>query len=162
MLLVFEKLPESMEEFLNSPYAGLEKPEYAAALFIAAMSQYGTNPELALEMLRYLKGPAGLSPYEKQFIADRLRGKDYVVRSYFKGSSPENNYVPTLPYTIEVTENPYSYDQKDYAKLFMRSSGADSPRPIEMRLKPSASQWFLNEQLLLGGIRIPVNQDPWA
>ncbi|MDO4787908.1 MAG: hypothetical protein Q4A19_01975 [Johnsonella sp.] len=162
MLLVFEKLPETMEEFMKSPYAGLEKPEYTAALFIAAMSQYEANPELALEMLRYLKGPGGLSVYEKQFIADRLRGKAYVVRSYFKGSSPENDYTPLLPYTVEITENPYSYDQKDHAKFFMRSSGADSPRPIQLRLKPSASQWFLTEQLLLGGIRIPVSQDPWA
>lgn len=36
------------------------------------------------------------------------------------------------------------------------------PRPLKLRNKPSTGQWFLWEQQLLTGIRIPVEADPWA
>jgi len=73
--------------------------------------------------------------FDKQFLRDRLTGKDYVPRSYLKGTSPENDYEPAQPYIIEVLENPYSYDNDGYAKLYIRSSGADSPRPIVLKQK---------------------------
>ena len=45
----------------------------------------------------------------------------------------------------------------------MRSSGADSPRFVTMRLKPGAGQWFLWEHHgLLPDIRIPAAADDWA
>lgn len=36
------------------------------------------------------------------------------------------------------------------------------PRPLKLRNKPSTGQWFLWEQQLLTGIRIPEEADPWA
>lgn len=36
------------------------------------------------------------------------------------------------------------------------------PRPLKLRNKPSTGQWFLWEQQLLTGIRIPQVADPWA
>ena len=115
-------------------------------------------------MLEFLHGPKGLSTYDKQFIADRFRDKDYVPRSYFEGSTPENGYEPVKPYTITFFENPYSRDQlKDgYLTLHVKSGGADSARQIKLRTKPSTGQWFLWEQFLLADIRKPVSADPWA
>lgn len=163
MDIVFEKLPENLEEMKACPYASLEKPEYAAALFLVSMKAYLKNVEAAHEMIQFLQGPRELLPYDKQFLRDRMRDKGhYLIDSYFNGTSPENNYTPSLPLTITITENPYSYAQDGIAKLFIRSSGADSPRPVEMKLKPSTGQWFLWNQLLLGGIRVPVSADPWA
>ncbi|WP_442872029.1 DUF6935 domain-containing protein [Blautia sp.] len=46
--------------------------------------------------------------------------------------------------------------------LYVACSGADSPRPLKLRNKPSTGQWFLWEQQLLTGIRIPKEADPWA
>ena len=43
---------------------------------------------------------------------------------------------------------------------FIRSGGADSPRPIVLRQK--GEQWFLWQQLLMSAIRTPAAQDPWA
>ena len=37
----------------------------------------------------------------------------------------------------------------------------DSPRPIKLRRKGNG-QWFLWEQYLMTGIRIPTSADPWA
>ena len=70
--------------------------------------------------------------------------------------------APSMPYTLTVSETPYSYQNKDYAQLWVKSGGADNPRPITMRLKPSTGEWYLWEyEGLLAGIRIPAKDDPW-
>ena len=50
----------------------------------------------------------------------------------------------------------------NWATMFVKSAGADSPRQIKLRKKPSTGQWFLNEIQCLSDIRIPVSADPWA
>ena len=86
------------------------------------------------------------------------------MRSYLVGSTPENNYTPVQPYRVIVSENTYSWTQfvDGYLTLYVACSGADSPRPLKLRNKPSTGQWFLWEQQLLTGIRIPQVADPWA
>ena len=61
-------------------------------------------------------------------------------------------------------ENPYARDNIDegYLTLQVESGGADSPRQIRLRTKPSTGQWFLWEQFLLSDVRVPVSADPWA
>lgn len=88
----------------------------------------------------------------------------YLMRSYLVGSTPENNYTPVQPYRVTVSENTYSRTQfvDGYLTLYVACSGADSPRPLKLRNKPSTGQWFLWEQQLLTGIRIPQVADPWA
>lgn len=163
MDIIFEKLPVSLEEMKSCKYASLDKPEYAAALFLVAMKVYPVNKDEALSMVQFLMGPKEMTPYDKQFLRDRMIDKaDYIANSFFKGATPENDYTPSEPYTIAVNENPYSYVNEGYAKLFIKSGGADSERPIIMRLKASTNQWFLSEQLLLSGIRQPKYADPWA
>lgn len=162
MEVIFNKMPMNLQELKESEYASLSKPEYAAALFLAAMKVYPENVDEALQMLQFLQGPRELSTYEKQFIRDRMMDKGaYIVNSYFDGASVENDYTPTQPYTVRFTDNPYSYSNEGYAKIFAKSAGADSPRPIVMRHKPSTNQWFLWEQMLLVGIRQPASQDEW-
>ena len=132
------------------------------ALTIVALCRYEQNPEEAIEMLNFLKGPADVSTYEKQFIRERLNGKGYKVLSFFAGATPENGYKPTIPYVISVSENPYSFDEENWATLYVTSGGADNPRPIKLRKKPSTGQWFLNDIQCLSDIRIPAEEDPWA
>ena len=73
-------------------------------------------------------------------------------------------YTPEQPYRVAVSENAYSKSQieEGYLTLYVACSGADSPRPLKLRNKPSTGQWFLWEQQLLTGIRIPKEADPWA
>ena len=123
---------------------------------------YADDVNATIEMLNFLKGPEPMNPYQIQFLKDRLVGKEYVVRSFFEGSSPQNNYIPTEPLKITVFDNPYSYPEAGWATLHMNSTGADSPRQIKCRLKPSTNQWFLVENLALSDIRTPVAADPWA
>ena len=160
----FPQLPVSLAQLQSMPEGALRQPEHTAALTVAALCIYPVDKDAALEMLNYLQGPRGVTPYDRQFLADRFRDKDYVPRSYFAGATPQNNYEPSEPYTITVFENPYSRSQigEGYLTLHIRSGGADSPRQIKLRSKPSTGQWFLWEQFLLSDIRKPVSADPWA
>lgn len=158
----FEKLPKNVEELKSLSEATLDTPHKSTALALVALLHYEENPQETIEMLNYLYGPQPVSEYAKQFIRDRLRGKQYKVNSFFEGSSVSNNYTPTKPYTIMVGENPYSYPDSTHAKMFVQSSGADSPRDVLLRQKPSTGQWFVTEIQCLADIRLPEAQDPWA
>lgn len=158
----FPNIPVSLAQLRSLPEATLSEPHFAAALLIPALCLWPANESEAQAMMNFLKGPEGLSQREVQFIRERLRGKEYLPSSYFAGTSPANNYEPTQPYTVTVSANPYSYQEQGYAKLYLQSSGADSPRPVQLRHKPSTGEWFLWEQMLLSEIRQPVAADPWA
>ena len=162
--VVLEVLPENKEQMLAMDAADLTKPENTAALAIAALNLYPADKNAALEMLAYLQGPQEVSAYEKQFLEDRFRDKDYVPRSYFAGATPENEYEPERPYRLQFFENPYSRQniEEGYLTLYVSSGGADNPRQMKLRKKNSTGQWFLWEQFLLADIRKPVSADPWA
>ena len=113
-------------------------------------------------MLDFLKGPESVSPYEKQFYKDRLYEKEYIPFSYFDGATPDNGYTPSQPMTIAIYENPYSFDNENWATLWVKSGGADNMRSVKLRKKPSTGQWFLNDIQFLFEIRLPKEADPWA
>ncbi len=159
--VVFDDLPETFEQFCALPQAAMSSPFDTAALTVAALCVYPFDKDTSIKMLNFLKGPKPLSQYDLQFIADRFCEKDYVPRSYFEGATPQNDYMPTGPYKITVSENPYSYTESNYAKLYVKSGGADSPRSIALRLAKDG-KWYLWEQYLLSDIRQPESTNPWA
>ncbi len=159
--VVFSVLPDDLAQFRALPQAALANPYDTAALTVLALCFYPQDKEAALAMLDFLRGPRPLSPFDKQFIRDRFMDADYVPRSYFKGAVPQNDYLPSEPYTVAVSENPYSYTEHGFARLFLRSGGADSPREIKLRLAKDG-KWYLWEQMILSGIRAPESSNPWA
>ena len=158
----FTAIPQNLSELQALPEATLDTPFKTAALTVLALCLYKDNPDSVLEMLDFLKGPENVSPYEKQFIKERLTDKYYIPFSYFIGATPENGYIPSSPFTIEVFENPYSFDNENWATLWVKSSGADNMRSIKLRKKPSTGQWFLNDIQCLSEIRLPAAEDKWA
>ena len=161
---VFNKLPKSVDELKAMPEAAISSPFMTAALSVAVLCAYSENASACVEMLNFLKGPDPLSPRDIQFLKEReLVSKPYKMLSYFEGTSPQNGYVPGMPYKIIVSDNAYSFPSPDSAKLFIKSSGADSARPVSMRLKPSTGQWFLTDYVsLVVDIRVPDAVNPWA
>ena len=130
------------------------------ALAVLALSIYPSDEDAALQMMDYLRGPRPMNGIDKQFIADRFRGKDYVPRSYFKGAVPDNDYAPSSPYTILISEG--TVIQEGMEKVFITSGGADSPRPVTLR-KAKDSKWYLWEySSILLGIKAPESTNPWA
>ena len=154
----FDALPQTAAEV-----APCRTPEETAALTVAALVRFTEDQEAGIAMLNVLRGPRPLSPQEIQLLKDQLlKDRDYVARSHFNGATPDNNYTPLQPYSVTVADSVHSYDQENYATLYIRSGGADSPRPITLRKKPSTGEWFLwNHVGLLPGIRVPASQDPW-
>jgi hypothetical protein len=158
----FDTLPQTLEALQTLPEAKLDTAFKTTALTILALSRYESDPQTAYAMLSWLKGPDDFSTSEKSFLQDRLRGKECKVRSFFEGATPENDYTPNKPYVISVIENPYSFDNENWATLYVTSGGADNPRNIKLRKKPSTGQWFLNDIQCLSDIRLPKSEDKWA
>lgn len=126
--IVLNSLPANVAELKQLPEAVLDTPYKAAALVVAALCNFEKNQEDTFEMLDFLNGPDDVSVYTKQFIKDRLVGKNYKTFSFFAGATPENNYVPSTPFSITVYSNPYSFNEENWATLYVKSSGADSPQ----------------------------------
>lgn len=138
MQVMFQTLPKTAEEFISMPEFGFTSPFQVAALFIVAICAYPENKDECYNMIDALKGPQKLSGMEKQFIRDRMMGKaGYIGKAYFTGATPENNYTPERPYTVVVEESADTYAEHGYAKVFIRTNGADSPRPVKLRKKQS-------------------------
>ena len=159
---IFSALPESLAQMQALPEAALDDPFKTAALTVCALCAYAADKNIGTEMLNWLRGPRPLGAFDISFLNDRFRdGKTYVPFSYFKGATPENDYTPAQPFTITIETNPYSDANEGYKKLFVRSSGADNPREIVLRMKGDGT-WLLWDQAILVGIREPKSADPWA
>ena len=158
----FASLPTSLAELKALPEASLDSAYKTTALCVAVLCNYENDVNATWEMLDYLKGPESVNEREKAFIKERLAGKQYKTFSFFEGAKPDNAYTPATPYTITVSENPYSFDEENWATLYVTSGGADAPRPIKLRRKPSTNQWFVNDIQCLSDIRTPNKDDAWA
>ena len=160
----FDKLPENFDELKSLPQADLKDPFGVVALVILAMNNYNKDLDKTVAMMNFLKGPSPLTGHELSRMKDQLAGRDYLMRSYFEGTSPENNYKPSEPFKITVFDHPNSYDNEKsgYVTLWVKSSGADSDRQVRLRQKQSTGEWFLDEEYLTPGIRVPKEEDPWA
>ena len=158
----FASLPANVTELKSLSEASLDSAFKTTALTLAVLCNYEHNSDATIEMLGFLKGPGEVSGFEKQFIKEHLGSEGYKARSFFEGATPQNSYKPNVPYKITVIENPYSFDNENWATLYVQSGGADNPRPMKLRKKPSTGQWFLVEIQCLADIRVPVEEDPWA
>lgn len=162
MQVTFNEMPASFEQFSAMPQIDLTHPENTCAMFLVALNLFIKNKDAGIEALNLLRGPRPLSNYDIQFTQDRLRGKSYLPLAYYDGSTPENGYDPASPYTLQVFPDPRPQDcEAGYLRLFLKTAGADSPRPIKLRQK--GENWYLWEySSILSGIRIPASEDPWA
>lgn len=131
---------------------------------MCALALFAKDKDGGTAAMNLLRGPRLMTPYDCQFLRDRLRGKPYLPLAYFEGASPENGYHPHVPYTLNVLTDPRPQDvEPGYLRLYLKTAGADSPRPMKLRRKGSTGQWFLWEySSILSGIRIPSSEDPWA
>ena len=158
--IAFPSLPKTLTEFAALSQAAMQSPYDTAAMFVAALGVYNENKEEFVFMVNFLKGPAPLSQPDINFFRGKLT--DYLARSYFAGATPQNDYTPSQPYTVVVSDNTYSYATEGHAKLFVKCGGADSPRPVTMRLAKDG-KWYLTEySSLMLGIRKPESSNPWA
>lgn len=162
MKITIQSVPMTFEEFSALPQNDLSKPENTCALFLIALELYIKDKDAGIDAINELRGPRALINYDIQFLRDRLRGKTYLPLAYFEGASPENNYTPKEPLTLEVLQDSRPQDvEEGYIRIFLKTAGADSPRPIKLRQKDGL--WYLWEySSILSGVQIPQKEDPWA
>ena len=79
--IIFKTIPKDLAEFQALPEAAMSMPQQTAALAVLALSIYPKDKDSSLQMMNYLRGPREMNGIDKQFIADRFRGRDYVPRS---------------------------------------------------------------------------------
>ena len=161
--ITISALPENLDELKALPEATMDTPFKTAALSVCALCAFAAEPSVGTEMLNFLRGPKGeMSPSDISFLKDRfMDGHHYIIFSYFKGATPDNDYTPAEPFVLEISAGPHAYENEGYAKLDLVSGGADSPRQIVLR-RAGGGKWYLWDQFLLVGVREPKSQNPWA
>lgn len=162
MKMTVSSVPTTSKEFSALPQNDLSKPENTCVMFLLALALYLKDSDAGVAALNTLRGPRPLGNYDIQFLRDRLRGKSYLPLAYFDGATPANNYVPSTPLTLEVIADSRPQDiEEGYLRLFLKTAGADSPRPIKLRQK--GDFWYLWEySSILSGIRIPSEANAWT
>ena len=165
MLISYEKIIEKDEIKVED----MQDPFKTAGLAVHTICNYTPeNPDKFFDMLAVLMGEAQeVSNLMKASINDRMKQNDkwpYIGKSYFGGATPDNDYTPTTPLSIEVKDNPYSYENEGYARLLLHSGGADSDRILTLR-KMKDGRWVIWSDSIIGllaDIRKPESQNPWA
>ena len=74
MQVVIQKIPEKLQEFETLAAKG-RQPEHICALFLCALSLFDRDKDAGTAAMDLLRGPKPMSPYDCQFLRDRLRGK---------------------------------------------------------------------------------------
>ncbi|MBR2827669.1 MAG: hypothetical protein IKE70_00340 [Bacilli bacterium] len=166
MKIKYDELTLTKEELENTPRSN---PYEVVGLFIKLITTYNPKKEDEFyEKLQFLQGDfQPLSALMKQNIKDRMLQNDkysFIGKSYFLGATPENDYTPSIPYEIEITENDYSNVEEGIKKLFVKSGGADSNRGVMLRLAKDGNYYIWSDSFmgLLTDIRKPESKNPWA
>ena len=166
MEIKFDKILSSKADLETIDRAN---PYNVVAAAIHTFTNYDINNEDKFyEMLQFLMGDfQPISGIMKQNIKDRMLQNNkypFIGKSYFKGATPNNDYTPNAPYEIEVIENIYTDQNEGYKRLFLKSGGADSPRPVTVRLAKDGNYYLWSDSFigLLADIRPIESSNPWA
>ena len=166
---LFDKLIMPADDFDSLLVHNRQDAYFVAAMTVVAFCNYKVDTSVCQAMINCLRNPADpMSEFQKQFLRDRLKGKEYKPYSFLKGSSPKNGYRPSEPFTVKVSSMQSTFANENWATLYLYSSGADNPRQIRLREKRSTHEWYLIEDFLLSDIREPETDDegnpvdPWG
>lgn len=157
----FISIPRNTKELCAMPEYHMKNPFARAALTVLVLCQYSFSLDDTVEMLNLLSGPSTLSSADISLLQKSLDGREYIPYSFFANATPENGYEPSLPFVISVRDTTFSYKMPGYVTLYVQSSGAETPRMIQLRKKESTGEWFLWEQKLLDPIQEPYCCDPY-
>jgi len=171
-IIAVEALPATADAFIELRNDLATTPHGGAVVFVVALNVYAQDPDLGLAMLTIAMdsewlvdninaGYKGKSPNNAdiQRFEERIGARPYVARSYIRGTSPENAYmIPEGPLAFGIKEQAGDVEAET-ARIFVYSSGADSPRPIRVDLA-SNGYWKANSwSSLLSNIREPVEEN---
>ena len=157
----YNGLPSNYAEFRDRCQTACQSPYGAAKMYFDAVFCY-MDPRTRSEgskMLRFIM-------HEKQgwerspnfsTLAQRMRDKKYqhIFRSFAEGTAPENDYsMDPNNYRLMMGE---LVEEVGYLRLFLYSSGADSPRPIWVKQFDDGLWYVINVVSTYAGVREPYS-----
>lgn len=139
-----EKMPSNMDDFVKLRDKIASTPEGGATIFLLSLKIFADNPELGKQCLVVASDRASLREgdvykgfsllhQDMQLITNQINKNKSIPDSYIKGSNLNDGYKVKLPYVYEFSSNAYSGNPDEGRfKLFVKCSGADSPRPVTL------------------------------
>ncbi len=168
--LTIEKMPVSIDEFIDLRNKIATTPHGGAAIFVIALKMYAENPQIGIQALvisvdrkKLTSGSSykgfDIDRFAMSRIKEQVKQYPYIADSYFSGSNPENGYKAIFPAQMDISANPHSGDiNSGHYKVFVRSSGADSARPISLQ-RNDKGLWKATEwSTIIMGIRNPIQE----
>ncbi|WP_338769223.1 hypothetical protein WAF17_09405 [Bernardetia sp. ABR2-2B] len=167
------RLPQNIDEFLEVRDKISTTPKGGATMFIVACMMYVNSSDndlapltVAVAKSRLQKSSKGYkgyipNPSDLRLIKDQLKRYPFLPNSYVLETSPQEGYsLSDKPLKFSFSTNKYSGSEDEgKIKLFVPSSGADSPRPIKVT-RNDKGLWKADEwSSLLVGIRTPPKAD---
>lgn len=159
------ELPKTLEE-LKERHAELGKtPEGALGCWFDAVYVYMNEEtrDIGRQMIQFLTIPYMEQPewdrdQNNQYFLRALTEQAYIMRSYAKGTSPENQYQMD-PNNYELNIVRVNPNHPKALQVYLRSSGADTPRPVYMKKSTRSELWYVFDHAnTYTGIRPP--KDP--
>ncbi|MCA9605079.1 MAG: hypothetical protein KC619_05770 [Myxococcales bacterium] len=166
--ITIPSLPETVEAFVALRDELARTPHGGAAMFVVAIEAFTRGADLglacftiAIDASELVAGDVYKGRAPRRMTIDDLRqrigAKPYVARSYFAGTSPEEAYrLPDGPLQVRIRHQERDPLGPERAKLFVHSTGADSPRPIVL-VRNDRGLWKAKSWSSLEvGVRPPV------
>lgn len=160
------EVPSNIEAFLEFRNQVATNPEGGAAVFAMALMMYTNDKELGLQALTIALDRSQLSQgdvykdFQPQnsinYHLKNLLQKPYIARSYVLETSPQNGYKLPNNLKFKLTRNPYSEQSNGDIKVFIKCSGASTPRPITLRKNNKGIWKAVNYNSLFVGTQPPV------
>lgn len=164
-----EALPNNIDDFVQWRDAQATTPEGGAAVYIAAMWLYTQNKTEGMKAIIVASHKQLLVESEKegsykgffptpgydQDIRNYFGPKPYIANSYFNNTKPEDNYKLPSKLSMTFTRNAYSEADNGDIKVFVKCSGAASPRPITLRKNDKGIWKVINYSSLFVGVIPP-------
>lgn len=145
-VVTVDKIPSSTEEFVALRDSLAKTPEGGAAVFVTAMLAYVEDKALgasfmtiAIDQGQLSKSKAGYKGYEPaagfKFLLQRLEKEPSAARCYVEGVQSETGYaLPSPPYRFRFKTDKHGPPGRGLIKLFGVCAGADTPRPITLKI----------------------------
>jgi hypothetical protein len=167
-----DKLPQTLDEFVALRDKVAKEPQGGAAMMVVALFVYVKDETVGRQCLavaasreRLEEGPKGYKGWQLRasdvwLLHTQIKGKDYVLKSYVEGTSPDNGYeLPEPPYVFTFSANPHSGNpERGTYKVFITSSGASSPRPVTVK-RNDKGIWKAHEwSTLIVGVEPPPHE----
>ena len=173
----FSTIPTNVEELKQYNISGDDGRYKVLALYTMSLRTWKPeNQTDCEEMIGYLCNRQ-LSVYEKQRLAEQMKKSKqylYLGNAFLNGSTPANNYTPSQPYSITLTQdsvvdedqvyipaNP-SIPSPDQYRAFIYCKASDSGKWIDVYKSSKDGNWYMYKWMdLITSIKAPASSNPF-